>query len=190
MNKPKFRVYLGHKLTNATPEFLKRMEDLKTFLKENLPECVFLDFLGVTAGTAQDVWIQDIEGNVATCDLFVAFLDEESTGLGMEIDSAFSNYGKPILLLASANAHVSRLPLGGAERHPRQIVFRRVTTDQDVVCAIRDMSVRFDLQSLRPVTFQCFESSKGLPGYGRPDGGRHGHIDPSMHDSGFRAHVG
>ncbi len=187
MNTPKFRVYLGHKLTNATPEFLKRMEELKAFLKKNMPECVLLDYSGVTAGTPLDVWVQDIEGNVATCDLFVAFLEEESSDMGLELGAALYDSGKPILLLANPLVSVSYLLLGAVLKRPNQIVFQYVCTYDCIVKAIREMNTRFRLDKQNPLTFPCVRSQTPTPIWNRHDGGVHGSVGSELSDSGFLA---
>jgi hypothetical protein len=154
MSNETYSFYLGHKLTNANPAFLKKMADLKMFLKSQLSDCEFLEFLGMTDGTAGDVYNKDIKENVANCDLFIVFIDEESTGAGIEFGAALYGYGKPILVLATEGVRVSRLCLGAEEHHSEQIMVSRVVSPTSVVIAIREAIKAFRLDTKNPTRFQ------------------------------------
>lgn len=88
-----------------------------------------LRFLGLTAGTAADVWNTDI-GNVEACHGFLAVVDYPSTGLGIEIGTAIT-LGKPTLLVAQKDQRVTRMLLGAAEKYPH-VQLARYDTMQDV----------------------------------------------------------
>lgn len=124
----KIRIYVGHKLTKANPAFLERMQAIIRHAEQNLSDtCEFMKFLGTKDGTSWDVFDKDIEQNVKNCDLFICIVDEESTGLGMEIGAAFWKSGKPMLLVRTMHTHVSRLPLGSVQHYPQQILDRSMT---------------------------------------------------------------
>jgi len=103
-------LYVGCGLTNAPEEFKESVEVLKDTLKKNYN--VF-DFVGLTAGTAEDVYQWDIEHCVADCDMFVGVCDYPSTGLGWELNEAIS-LDKPVLGVAHEKSIVTRLVLGAA----------------------------------------------------------------------------
>jgi len=103
-------LYVGCGLTNAPEDFKEGVEVLKDTLKKNYD--VF-DFVGLTAGTAEDVYRWDIEHCVADCDMFVGVCDYPSIGLGWELNEAIS-LEKPVLGVAHEKALVTRLVLGAA----------------------------------------------------------------------------
>jgi hypothetical protein len=108
------KLYVGCGLTNAPEEFKEGVEQLKDRLKKHYD--VF-DFVGLTAGTAEDVYRWDIEHCVADCDLFVGVCDYPSIGLGWELNEAIDLY-KPTLGVAHEKALVTRLVLGAAAVKP------------------------------------------------------------------------
>ena len=87
------------------------MEALKDVLRDDYE--VF-DFVGLTDGTAEDVYRWDIERCVADCDIFIAICDYPSIGLGWELNEAI-RLGKPTLGVAHEESPVTRLVLGAAE---------------------------------------------------------------------------
>lgn len=99
-------VYLGCSLTQAPPDFVAAVAGLKQNLR---PAYEVLDFLGLTTGTAADVYRWDIERCVKDCDLFVAICDYPAIGLGYELAVAIEKLDKPVLALAHTDAHISRL---------------------------------------------------------------------------------
>lgn len=109
--KPK--LYVGCALTDAPQDFKDGVEAAK---EELGADWQVLKFLGLVGGTSADVYRQDI-GNVDTCDAFLAITDYPSTGLGMEIGRA-AETGTPTLLVAHADARVTRMVLGAAELVP------------------------------------------------------------------------
>ncbi|MEN9621652.1 MAG: hypothetical protein RLZZ67_86 [Candidatus Parcubacteria bacterium] len=154
MSNEKYCVHFGYKLINATLAFLKKMAELKMFLKSQLPECEFLEILEVVDVTAGDVYKKNISENVAICDLFIVFIDEESTGAGIEFGAALYGYGKPVLVLATEGLKVSWLCLGAEEHHSEQIMVSRVVSPISVVIAIREAIKAFKLDTENPARFQ------------------------------------
>ncbi len=143
----KIVIYFGHKLTKADPKFIEKMDALKKMLEERFDTCEFLKFLGVKDGTRADVYKQDILTNIASCDLFVCFVDEESTGLGIEIGAALWGYRKPILVLSTTGAHISRLIGGAVDYNPTQMIERQIRqhVHEDAVKALAEAIELFGL---------------------------------------------
>ena len=135
--KTKIRLYIGHKLTNATPQFQAKMDSLRTYLEGALPECMVLKFLGTKAGTCGDVYDKDIVENVGSCQLFVAIVDEESTGLGVEIGAALWRSKVPMLILYMPESRVSRLVTGPVDRNGIQMIERTYSAPPEAVSHIR-----------------------------------------------------
>lgn len=109
----KKKLYVGCGLTLAPQEFKDNVENLKAELRKDWD---VMEFLGVTNGSASDVYQRDIVENVGGCDAFLAVADEPSWGLGWESREA-AMLGKPVLLVAHAAAKVTRLLLGATEYH-------------------------------------------------------------------------
>ena len=186
MKTPIVRVYIGYKLTKADRVFLARMEAVKAALKIQLPNCQFLDFLGMTTGDAAAVYQRDILVNIATCDLFVAVADEESTGLGYELCAAVEVYRKPVLLVALGGSRVSRLPLGAISYFPAQIIECRVGQYEDIRFHIEGAIKNFRLDTLDPVVFLPPPPNSML---NNPTGGRHGEVLPSAERAAADLHL-
>jgi hypothetical protein len=108
----KTRIYIGCSLTHAPEAFRMAVESLKQELRQQFE---IFDFLGLVAGTAEDVYRWDINKCVAEADLFVAICDYTSLGLGYEIGTAVEKHHKPVLAVAHQDAHISRLILGVTE---------------------------------------------------------------------------
>jgi hypothetical protein len=111
----KKKLYVGCGLTLASQEFKDHVEVLKSELRRDWD---VLEFLGLVAGTAADVYQRDIIENVGSCDAFVAIADEPSIGLGYELAIAVEQHQKPVLATAHVNSKVTRMLLGAAEIHP------------------------------------------------------------------------
>ena len=109
------KIYVGCALTDAPEQFKTSVEDFKNALKKMGYE-VF-DFVGLTAGTALDVYRWDIDHCVKDCDVFIGICDFPSIGLGFETNQAL-RLGKSILLVAHEGSKVTRLVLGAAEAEP------------------------------------------------------------------------
>ena len=99
-------IYIGCSLTQAPPEFVAAVTDLKLQLKDTFE---IMDFVGLTDGTPADVYRWDIERCVAGCDLFVAICDYPAIGLGYELGVAIEKLDKPVLALAQTGNRISRL---------------------------------------------------------------------------------
>jgi hypothetical protein len=125
-------IYVGCSLTQAPVEFRDAVERLKVELKK---EFEVLDFLGLVAGEAVDVYRYDIGHCVGTCELFVAICDYPSIGLGYEMATAIEKHGKRVLAVAHRDAKISRLVLGIDK--PKYL-FRQYDNLLDVVSFARE----------------------------------------------------
>ena len=101
------KIYVGCSLQHAPKEFV---EGIKKFKEALSGEYEVMEFAGLTAKTAQEVYEKDTNC-VRTCDIFIADCTYLSTGLGMEIGIALEN-NKPILAIAKNGATVTRMVLG------------------------------------------------------------------------------
>lgn len=113
-------IYVGCSLTGAPEEFVERIELLKDTLKKDYDVA---DFVGLVAGSSEDVYNWDIKRCVADCDLMVGVCDIPSIGLGWELSTA-TQLGKKVLAVAQEGSLVTRLVLGAAEVEPN-VEFRR-----------------------------------------------------------------
>ena len=100
------KIYVGCSLTHAPEEFKREVCGLKNKLSA-LPEVEVLEFLGLVAGTAHDVYVHDIIGCVGQCDMMVAICDFPSIGLGWEMATQVVR-GKPLLAFAQEESKVTR----------------------------------------------------------------------------------
>lgn len=103
----KKKIYLGCALTHAPEQFGADVVSFKETLRN---EWDVLEFVGLTNGTAQDVYRHDT-ACVRGCDLFVALCDHPALGLGFELGLAVE-IGKPVLAAAKEGVHVTRLVQG------------------------------------------------------------------------------
>ena len=101
------KIYIGCSLTHAPQEFKDAIAALQDRLRA---KHTILDFVGLVAGTPQDVFRHDTQC-VLDADLFVAECSYPSIGLGYELATALW-HNKPVLALAHADARVTRLVLG------------------------------------------------------------------------------
>lgn len=131
MTKDDFKIYVGCSLTHASEEFRQSVEVVKNELRNHK---TILDFLGLEAGTEENVYLHDIE-NVKACDLFVAICDHPSLGLGYELATAVEKYGKPTLAVAHADTKVTRMILG--INHP-QFSFKRYTHISEIPALVEE----------------------------------------------------
>lgn len=104
-----FKVYVGCCLTGAPPEFVRLVEDFKQALSELVE---VLHFLGLTAGTAANVFHHDIDGCVWKCDLFVLIGDLATSGGGYETATQVEAKEGHALCLTHRLSPVTRLLLG------------------------------------------------------------------------------
>lgn len=126
------KIYVGCSLTHATPEFKATVEGVKDTLRKDFD---MLDFVGLTAGTAEDVYRWDIHECIEKCEAFIAFVDHPALGLGYELGVAVEKLKKPTLALAQTNAHVTRLVLGIDAPH---YTFKRYEAVEEIPKIIRD----------------------------------------------------
>ncbi|MEK7063393.1 MAG: hypothetical protein AAB955_01735 [Patescibacteria group bacterium] len=103
-------LYIGCSLTQAPEGFKQNVEELKQTLRTN--GHTVLDFIGLVAGTAKDVYEWDIHQCVEKCDVFVAICDYPAIGLGYELGVAVEKLNKPTLVLAHTDAKITRLVQG------------------------------------------------------------------------------
>lgn len=101
------KIYLAHSLTQAPEEFKAEMQSFREQLKTQYE---VLEFLGLVAGTAEDVFMHDVQC-VTDCDLLLAEVSYPAIGLGFEIATALQ-LNKKVLSIARTEAKVSRLVLG------------------------------------------------------------------------------
>lgn len=138
MKTDNIKIYVGCSLTHASEEFKQSVEDLKNKLRGHK---TILDFLGLEAGTEENVYLHDIK-NVETCDLFLAICDHPSLGLGYELATAVEKYGKPTLAVAHNDTKVTRMILG--INHPN-FSFKRYKDLSEVPALVEEMIATADL---------------------------------------------
>ena len=136
-------LYVGCALTEAPPEFRAEVAKLKEHLKtlkhpSGEPQFKVLEFLGLTAGNADDVYRIDIIENVGTCEIMLAICDYPSTGLGYELAVAAKERGVAVLGIAHADKRVTRLVLGIHSRHPHFTFERYNNLLEDVPRLLRE----------------------------------------------------
>lgn len=124
---------------NAAPDEFRVVfqEELKTALR-TLPDVEVRDFVGLKNGTALDVYGSD-RMYAETCDLMLGICDYASLGLGMEI--VFRHFTKkPLLLFVHANATVTRMVSGFAEKENVSLI--RYDTVSEIVESVKNELVR------------------------------------------------
>lgn len=104
----KKKLYVGCGLTLAPEEFKASVEQVKNRLRD---DWYVMEFLGLSAGTPEDVYETDIINNVGGCDAFLGICDEPSIGLGWELREATTLH-KPTLAVAHVDSKITRLLLG------------------------------------------------------------------------------
>ncbi|EDK72336.1 hypothetical protein TM7_0539 [candidate division TM7 genomosp. GTL1] len=139
--RKQMRAYVGCSLTQAPKVFKANVEAFKADLRKNGYEV--LDFVGLEAGTALDVYRWDLEHCVGSCDVFIGICDLPSLGLGFEINQAI-HLGKPTLLVAHEDAKVTRMVLGTAEAE-RYVSFERYSSLTDVLTLVQRLRPRGQL---------------------------------------------
>ena len=127
------KIYVGCSLTQAPEEFRESVEALKNELRIKY---TVLDFVGLVAGTAREVYEWDVQKCVAGCDVFVAICDYPAIGLGYELATAIEVYGKPVIAVAHRDAHITRLIEGTS--HPK-FTFKRYDILREVVAFVDNL---------------------------------------------------
>lgn len=109
-------LYVGCGLTQAPESFKQEVEAFKAALR--LEGFKVLEFVGLQAGTPLDVWNHDLS-NVDSCTHMIGIVNENSTGLGIELGRArwYKNQQKPVLCLENLqiSKKVTRMIPGGAD---------------------------------------------------------------------------
>lgn len=106
------KIYVGCALVKASQEYRDFVASFKHKLDVE-PDIEVLEFIGLDKGTATDVYRHDF-AQVQACDAMLAFCDEPSIGLGMEIREAI-HCKKPILCLHLAGTPITRMLIGAQE---------------------------------------------------------------------------
>lgn len=107
----KLKIYFGCSLTYAPEDFKKQVENFKDKLRLESGVEV-MDFLGLVAGTSEDVYKCDIQNNVNSCDIMIGDCTYPSIGLGWELGTAVEKRKIPVLAIAHSDFKVTRLVLG------------------------------------------------------------------------------
>jgi len=126
------KVYVGMGLTQA-PEWFREgfQQELKGQLR-SIQGLEILDFIGLEAGTATDVYDYD-RRCTEEADLCVFIVDFASIGLGMEIVFRLM-LGKPMLVFAKEDSRITRMLLGMCERET--VPFHRYTTAEQISAVV------------------------------------------------------
>lgn len=114
----KYQVYVGCALTTAPQSFRDTVAAFKIALaavRDSKREFEILEFVGLENGTAQEVYDHDL-GNVEQCHVMIAFVEEPSIGLGIELATAI-RLEKPILCLHRPESRVTRMLFGARDKH-------------------------------------------------------------------------
>lgn len=122
------KLYVGCGLTFAPESFKDEVERTKDALRADWE---VMEFLGLTAGTAADVYRQDIIVNVGTCDAFIGICDEPSTGLGWELSTAVRKW-KPTLATAQVGTKITRLVEGAPSFNPTMTLMTYENMSEDI----------------------------------------------------------
>ncbi len=122
------KIYVGCALTHASEKFIAQVVKFKENLRASNYEV--LDFLGLHAGSPANVYRNDIERCVGSCDAFIAICDYPSLGVGYELNEAV-HLRIPILVLADQKTKLTRLLLGAAEVKKNVFIDRYTDLDED-----------------------------------------------------------
>lgn len=128
------KLYIGCSLTYAPEDFRNSVEELREQLRDKFE---ILDFIGLNAGTAGDVYRWDIEKCVKSADAMLAIVDYPSIGLGWELAIA-TNRNIPVLAAAHEESKVTRLLVGAAEEHDN-LEFVRYKDINEVVGKLKNI---------------------------------------------------
>lgn len=130
----KITIYVGQALTDAPPEFrIVFQAELKSALRA-LPDIEVRDFVGLTAGTALEVYVHD-RNCAVTVDFCVFVVDYASIGLGMEI--MIRDYeGGAALYFAKTGRKVTRMLMGFLEQ--KGCLLHRYNEVADIVNIIKE----------------------------------------------------
>ena len=129
----KQKIYVWCSLTFVSEEYRKSIENFKDTLRGKYK---ILDFVGLSVGTAQDVYEHDRKC-VIGCDMLIADCSFPSIGLWYEIATAVE-HKKKIILIAHKDAVVTRMILGIPEE---TAIFLRYESLDEVLEYINDCDV-------------------------------------------------
>lgn len=110
MSRP-LSIYVGCALKHATEEYKDSIRLLKDRLSE-LDNVKVLEFVVNQNATPREIYENDIEGCVASCDFMIAEFSYPSTGLGYEVSVMIEKLNKPVFGFAHKDAVVSSLIVG------------------------------------------------------------------------------
>lgn len=141
-------LYVGCCLTGAPEDFAVEVEATKDILRRNYD---LYEFVGLVAGTEEDVYRHDIKTCVANAGMVVGVCDYPSIGLGWELAESV-NSRKPTLGVAHEKSTVTRLVLGAAAVEPNFTFERYQNMRVDVPKLI---AARFAAERLNAPTFRA-----------------------------------
>ncbi len=124
------KIYIACSLTGAPQKFKIHINNLKKALRKNFE---ILDWLGLSKGTATDVYRHDTQ-MVKNCNLLLADCTYPSIGLGFELSLAIS-LKKSVLAVAHKDAKVSRMVLGINNENYK---FERYNSTEDILKLIKE----------------------------------------------------
>jgi nucleoside 2-deoxyribosyltransferase len=127
------KIYLAHSLTQASDEFKNDMQKLKGILKSQYE---IIEFLGLNAGNAEDVYEYDT-GCIKKCDWLVAEISHASLGVGFEIATALNN-NKKVFAFAKPDIKISRMILGITDKN---FVFSTYSNIQEIIDLLNKQNV-------------------------------------------------
>ena len=124
MDTPRLKIYLAHALTKASDEYKASLWDFRRYIEEKHPEWEILSFYGIGESPTDGKVAEHDVVQVMKAHLVVAFVDVDSTGMGMESGIRFA-LGLPILFVAQNDWVRTRMVTGPAELWPRHAVYTR-----------------------------------------------------------------
>jgi nucleoside 2-deoxyribosyltransferase len=105
------KLYIGCSLAHASTQLKQFVPEFKKRLRIEGHEV--LEFVGEISGTEAEVYQRDL-AQVRASDALIAFVDEPSIGLGMELSEAIL-LKKPILCLQTEGRYLSRMVRGARD---------------------------------------------------------------------------
>ncbi len=133
MRRKVMKIYVGCALKGAPKKFVKFVAEVKKNLAErNKGKLVVLEFLGLGVGSDADVYRVDI-GNVMKCDFFIAFIDNASTGLGIELGEMMRGREIPFLILGNYRRKHNRMATGAVKNRKERGCFAEYTSMENAV---------------------------------------------------------
>lgn len=138
--RKEIRIYVGCGLTGASKRFIRLVKEVKMELaKRNKGQLVILDFLGLGEEDDAKVFKFDI-GQVKKCDLFIAFVDQHSTGLGIEFGAVLFSMKIPFLVLGDYRKKFSKMVTGAPKVFLSRGLFMQYTSAKNAVRIIEQVA--------------------------------------------------